>query len=586
MKVNTCSAEGCTKYAAYSTRTRPAWCDDHITAILAKGGLEPVEPFEGPRKYRLCRCLICGCEAHYRFEYTLEQNKNGEKTCRACFWQEWAVKARQMMGKSADFASVEPEIVRLQAESNGYVYIKPLTTPSLNEDPHLVQCIYCGRISAKRVGDIGWGCSCQVNPKRPQKSEKKELLRDTDRLAVKSWDFTRNDEKLWNSVTPRATRKAWWICPDCGFSYEARVIDAVKQPRCARCAQTKRTEDYVAYQRLRAMRVSDFPELLEHWIDPDDPELVFMGENRQRQFRCAAGHLPRTSSMTYLRSGCAICRGLTTRRDNLNASLSGESSIKLHPEIAEQWHPTKNGKLDVRTITPASKRMIWWYETTCGHSWQERPVDREKRQRLKCPKCRTILDSLAYHFPKIASEWSSSNPITAWQVRAQATLNFEPEWQCITEPSHKWTSSLSGRTTGKGHCPMCREHGKSWVELEYFEAAKSHFATVSSGEPIQSEKFKSRKTWYPDITVRLKSGQKLFIEYDGAYWHENKTETDTRKTNDLIAEQGLVVRLREDPLPLLPMTDDALLQLRVFSGGENPDAVIAIVAEWVDTVVT
>lgn len=127
---------------------------------------------------------------------------------------------------------------------------------------------------------------------------------------------------------------------------------------------------------------------------------------------------------------------------------------------------------------------------------------------------------------------------------------------------------------------MCREHGKSWVELEHYEATKSYFATVSSGEPIQSEKFSSRKTWYPDITVKLDSGQKLFIEYDGAFWHADKTETDIRKTNDLIAAGGLVVRLREDPLSLLPMINSSLLQLRVYSGAQAPGTVIATVAEW------
>ena len=69
MAVKQCSWDGCTAMAAYGTRTKPAWCDEHITAILRQGGLLPLEPFVSPQAYRLTRCLTCGCEAHYRFEY-------------------------------------------------------------------------------------------------------------------------------------------------------------------------------------------------------------------------------------------------------------------------------------------------------------------------------------------------------------------------------------------------------------------------------------------------------------------------------------------------------------------------------------
>lgn len=129
---------------------------------------------------------------------------------------------------------------------------------------------------------------------------------------------------------------------------------------------------------------------------------------------------------------------------------------------------------------------------------------------------------------------------------------------------------------------MCSEHGKSWVELEHYEAARKCFASVSSGEPISSDSFVSRKTWYPDITVTLDGGRKLFIEYDGAFWHAAKSETDTRKTRDLLATGGLVVRLREAPLVNLPITDGSLLQLEVSAISQNPDGALASIRKWVD----
>jgi hypothetical protein len=37
--VQVCANAGCSQPSAYRTRSRDAWCDDHITDILHTGGL-------------------------------------------------------------------------------------------------------------------------------------------------------------------------------------------------------------------------------------------------------------------------------------------------------------------------------------------------------------------------------------------------------------------------------------------------------------------------------------------------------------------------------------------------------------------
>jgi hypothetical protein len=37
-----CAHQDCNMLAAFGTRTKPAWCDQHITEILARGGLDVV----------------------------------------------------------------------------------------------------------------------------------------------------------------------------------------------------------------------------------------------------------------------------------------------------------------------------------------------------------------------------------------------------------------------------------------------------------------------------------------------------------------------------------------------------------------
>lgn len=155
-----CSADGCTNTAAFRTNSRPTWCVEHITQIVREGGLEPREAFTHPRSYMLTRCLTCGVEAHYRFEYVLQKRGEQELVCRACFWRQWGAEVREMGKGWRDYPPVDISEVRAIAEASGLEYLQPLTAPSLEGDPHLTRCRACGKLSAQRAGDASFGCTC------------------------------------------------------------------------------------------------------------------------------------------------------------------------------------------------------------------------------------------------------------------------------------------------------------------------------------------------------------------------------------------------------------------------------------------
>ena len=37
-----------------------------------------------------------------------------------------------------------------------------------------------------------------------------------------------------------------------------------------------------------------------------------------------------------------------------------KSLAETHPEVAKQWHPTKNGDLTPNNVTPGSNKKAWW----------------------------------------------------------------------------------------------------------------------------------------------------------------------------------------------------------------------------------
>jgi len=584
-----CSEPGCDRLAAYRTRTRPTWCDQHITAILRQGGLEPLEPFTTPKAWRLNRCRRCGAEAHYRFEYTLEKNQSDEPTCRACHWREWSQHVRAAQGPYAAIAPVPLAEARSYAEEHGYEYLESLTSPSLRNDPHRVQCRYCGRISAERLGDIGFGCSCQVNPGRARQTpnvsgpKRKKFLKDSGLPVLDWWDHDANAPAEWETVTESARREAHWRCPHCGTCFTARVLDMVGWRECPHCEPKRRAAEHVELERFAYIPVAAIPELLAAWADEADPTTVpVAGGYQLRRFRCPRGHHPRMTPLSFLRSGCPSCRGQKTLGERLASVEIDPSTHCMNPEIASQWHPTKNQKVRLTTVSPGSRRTFWWREPACGHEWQATPADRDKGQRLRCPVCRTILDSLAYHYPELAAQWSPENPVSEWQIRPTSQTRFIPTWVCTQKPGHVWQAPLASRAAGAG-CPECREHGKSRVELAHHAAAELAFGRASSGQSLRHKNFRRRTMWLVDITTELPNGRRLAIEYDGAFWHADKTELDTEKSLDLLAAGYLVARLREHPLGPLSVRDGRYSEFIVHSTAPDPEATIELVKKWATT---
>ena len=63
--------------------------------------------------------------------------------------------------------------------------------------------------------------------------------------------------------------------------------------------------------------------------------------------------------------GCPFC-------NNKRVSITNSLSTK-YPEIAAQWHPTKNNSLLPSAVTYTSTKNVWW-QCEKGHEWK-RPIN-------------------------------------------------------------------------------------------------------------------------------------------------------------------------------------------------------------------
>ena len=98
---------------------------------------------------------------------------------------------------------------------------------------------------------------------------------------------------------------------------------------------------------------------------------------------------------------CPFCSG---QQVSVTNSLEA-----LHPDIAAQWHPTKNGDLTPADVTAGSNKEVWWIcPEGPDHEWPASTVRRTQRGDA-CPFCAgrrvSATNSLEALYPEIAAEW-------------------------------------------------------------------------------------------------------------------------------------------------------------------------------------
>ena len=64
-----------------------------------------------------------------------------------------------------------------------------------------------------------------------------------------------------------------------------------------------------------------------------------------------------------------------------------KSLAETHPEVAKQWHPTKNGDLTPEDVTKGSKKRLWWKcDKGDDHEWIS-SIGNRTIHKSTCPFC-------------------------------------------------------------------------------------------------------------------------------------------------------------------------------------------------------
>jgi ssDNA-binding Zn-finger/Zn-ribbon topoisomerase 1 len=283
------------------------------------------------------------------------------------------------------------------------------------------------------------------------------------------------------------------------------------------------------------------------------PSDVKAGSNKKVWWRCEQGHEWLVAPVNRQRG--ERCPECSKHLSALKRSTPkpGQSLADLYPEIAAEWHPTKNAPLTAADVNPGAKAKRWWKCTSCGCEWHTDP-DHRTRSGQGCPDCAhsTISrtrskpgpgESLAEKLPELAAEWhpTLNDPLTPFDIRPRGKAFVW--WQCRF--GHVWKAKVAPRAVGIG-CPDCSIVGVSERETRLkFELAAAGLPVKQDHPPITVN---GRRSVRADIVM---PSLRLVVEYDGSYYHATKVHADRRQTTALEAAGWTVLRVRESPLPSL-----------------------------------
>eukprot|EP00128_Syssomonas_multiformis_P005648 Colp12_sorted_trinity150504_noHs@26798 len=136
------------------------------------------------------------------------------------------------------------------------------------------------------------------------------------------------------------------------------------------------------------------------------PKDVAYGSNTKVWWQCKEGHEweARVQHRAQGKTGCPKCY-VERRRGTPKGT---QSLLAVHPDLAQQWHPTKNGVLTPDVVSHGSSRRVWWQcVTDSTHEWEARVSGRSTGCPFCKKSCRPISETnnLLALYPEVAHEW-------------------------------------------------------------------------------------------------------------------------------------------------------------------------------------
>lgn len=193
-------------------------------------------------------------------------------------------------------------------------------------------------------------------------------LSETNPELAKEWNPTKNGSLTPSDVTAGSNKSVWWLLPyddpktgkHFDFEWKASIANRNKSMGCPYLSGRAVWEGFNDL-------ATTHPELVKEWHPTKNGDLTpqkVTTQSNKKVWWLLPYDDPKTGkhfdfeweARVYDRAkgfGCPYLSGRSIRENFNNLATT-------HPEIAKQWHPTKNGELTPEMVTAQSNKKVWW----------------------------------------------------------------------------------------------------------------------------------------------------------------------------------------------------------------------------------
>ncbi len=194
---------------------------------------------------------------------------------------------------------------------------------------------------------------------------------------------------------------------------------------------------------------------------------TYENTNKKLKWQCLEKDCGETFEMDWchiynLNQRCPYCTGVKVGLSNCLATKN--------PELAKQWHPTRNGDLTSYNVTANSNKKVWWL-CEKGHEWKVNVASRN-RSSSGCPYCSgfypTKENNLLVNNPELCKEWDYTK--NKRKPEEYTPYSGKKVWWICKECNYNWKAEIRSRNNGRS-CPECNESkGEKRIKeyLKYF----------------------------------------------------------------------------------------------------------------------
>lgn len=352
-------------------------------------------------------------------------------------------------------------------------------------------------------------------------------LADNYPNLVAEWDYERNVGLDPTFLSSGSEEKIWWKCSTCGHAWQTTIVKRTKRnqgcPECRKELKVSYPEKAIFFyiKQLFGDAVENYRVewLGKHELDIYIPSLhlgieydgsVFhrnverdIAKNklcynqgilliRVREPKCPT--LPGATSVDFnlstdkehdlaagieqvlswieskfslsFNSNVDLSRDRGQIYELMNLQVKENSLQALFPELAKEWHPTKNAPLTPDKILSKSNRKVWWLCSYCGREWEATINSRSNMgtgctcQALEKQTSRLVSTMVKKHGslldnnPALAAEWHPTKNKNLRPSDLTASSN-KKVWWLSPACGHEWDAKVNARNKGVG-CPVCK----------------------------------------------------------------------------------------------------------------------------------